>query len=499
MIEIQDATVAYAGPPGTAATAPVLDHVSLRVPEAELVLVVGPTGSGKSSLLRLLGEAGPVGYVPQDPRTSFVADTVEAQVRSGRGVTPRRLEEALDLMGIADLRDRPLAELSGGQQQRVAIATALATHPAVLVLDEPTSALDPVAAEEVLSALHRLVHDVGTTVVVAEHRLERVVHHADAVVLVGGGTVSELLDPAEAMRRSAIRPPLVDLGLLLGWEPLPLSIRDARRRLRAGSSPLPGPLADQHASRFGDPTPNRVPHLGVRGLGVVRGSVVALREVSIDLHPGEVVAMMGRNGAGKSTLLSVLSGGTEPTRGAVTSAPDVRVRGAAQDPSWVVGDDDRVTVATLLRVADDDHGLPAGASAAVLRSLAPDLDHSLAPSQLSEGQRMALALTVTLAPDSDVLLLDEPTRGLDYAAKARLVELVLERAASGSAVVVATHDVELAAAMATTVAVLADGEVVAHGPTREVLVGSPAFAPQVAKVVHPAALLTVAEVRAALA
>jgi energy-coupling factor transport system ATP-binding protein len=139
----------------------------------------------------------------------------------------------------------------------------------------------------------------------------------------------------------------------------------------------------------------------------------------------------------------------------------------------------------------------------VLGRLAPDLevalDAGLTPSQLSEGQRMSVALAVTLAPDSDVLLLDEPTRGLDYAAKARLVELVLERSASGSAVVVATHDVELAAAVASTVAVLAEGEVVAHGPTREVLVGSPAFAPQVAKVARPVALLTVAEVRRALA
>jgi energy-coupling factor transport system ATP-binding protein len=495
VIEIVDATVAYAGPPGSAARAPVLDRVSLRIPEAELVLVVGPTGSGKSSLLRLLGQGDAVGYVPQDPRTSFVADTVEAQVRSGQGVTPRRLEEALDLMGITDLRHRALDELSGGQQQRVAIAAALATHPAVLVLDEPTSALDPVAAEEVLSALHRLVHDVGTTVVVAEHRLERVVHHADAVVLVGDGSVSGLLDPAEAMRRSAIRPPLADLGLLLGWDPVPLSIRDARRRMRASGVSLAEPTSDQHAVR----SPVTVPHLVGRGLGVVRGPVVALREVSLELHPGEVLALMGRNGAGTSTLLSVLAGSTQPTRGAVTAAGDPRVSSAAQDPAWVVGDDPRATVAALLRAADADLGLPAGTSAAVLGRLAPELDDGLTACQLSEGQRMALALAVTLAPDCDVLLLDEPTRGLDYAAKARLVEVVLERAATGSAVVVATHDVELAAALATTVAVLAEGELVAHGPTREVLVGSPAFAPQVAKVVHPVAMLTVAEVRAALA
>jgi energy-coupling factor transport system ATP-binding protein len=235
----------------------------------------------------------------------------------------------------------------------------------------------------------------------------------------------------------------------------------------------------------------------VRGLGVVRGSVVALRDVALDLHHGEVVAVMGRNGSGKSTLLSVLAGATTPTRGVLTTAPDVRIASAPQDPSSLLGED-RLTVASRLQAADTAHGLRAGTCRAVLARLAPDVDGGLTLSELSEGQRMALALAVVLAPDAGLLLLDEPTRGLDYATKARLVELVLERAATGTAVALATHDVELVATVATSVTVLAEGEVVAHGPTREVLVGSPAFAPQVAKVVHPADLLTVAEVRSAL-
>lgn len=493
MIEIRDATVAYAAQPGSAARAPVLEHVTLSIPEGEFVLVVGATGSGKSSLLQLVARSGPVGFVPQDPRESFVADTVEAQVSSGPGVTLRRLEETLDLLGLTELRDRPLTELSGGQQQRVAIGTALATHPLVLVLDEPTSALDPVAAEEVLAALHRLVHDVGTTVVVAEHRLERVVHHADAIVLVRSGRVSEPHSPAEAMRRSPIRPPLVDLGILLGWEPLPLSIRDARRAARSS-----GTVVSQPAHESWTPGP-AAPILQARALGVLRGPVVALRQVSLSVHAGEVVALMGRNGAGKSTLLAVLAGTTAATRGSVLTQPGRRVAAAPQDPSWVTdGPPGQETVEARLARADADHELPTGTTAQVLARLA-QVDHGRPLAALSEGQRVALALAVTLGPPSDVLLLDEPTRGLDYDAKRRLVALLRERAAAGAAVLVATHDVELAAGLATTVAVLAEGEVVAHGPARDVLVGSPAFAPQVAKVMHPAPLLTVAEVRAALA
>ena len=144
--------------------------------------------------------------------SSFVTDTVEEEIAYGMEALVdatamrRRVEETLDLLGLADVRGRPLRDLSGGQQQRVAIGAVLAAGPRILVLDEPTSALDPVAAEDVLATLHRLVHDLGITVVVAEHRLERVIHHADRVVLIGDGGVSGLLDPAEAMVSSPIYP-----------------------------------------------------------------------------------------------------------------------------------------------------------------------------------------------------------------------------------------------------------------------------------------------------
>ncbi|EST37205.1 hypothetical protein N566_14275, partial [Streptomycetaceae bacterium MP113-05] len=179
-----------------------------------------------------------VGTVGQDPLAHFVTDTVEDELAYGMeslGLPPevmrRRVEETLDLLSIAALRDRPLASLSGGQQQRVAIGSVLTPHPRVLVLDEPTSALDPGAAEEVLAVLQRLVHDLGTTVLMAEHRLERVVQYADQVLLLpGNGSTPVLGAPATVMADSPVRPPVVDLGLLAGWSPLPLSVRDARRR-----------------------------------------------------------------------------------------------------------------------------------------------------------------------------------------------------------------------------------------------------------------------------
>ncbi len=543
IIELRGVAVTYTG-----ASRPALRDADLRIGEGELVLVVGPTGSGKSTLLRTLNGLVPhfsggtltgsvvvagrntrehrprdladlVGFVVQDPTSAFVTDTVEDEIAYGMetlGVEPaamrRRLEETLDIMGLADLRERSLRELSGGQQQRVAIAAVLAAGPRVLVLDEPTSALDPVAAEEVLAALHRLVHDLGYTVVLAEHRLERVVQHADRIVLVRDGVVSALLDPAEAMALSPVHPPIVELGRRMGWSPLPLSIRDARRRagtLRTrlsalGTGPSTGePTAPSVAGKSADSDAALV---NTDRRSVRRGVVDALRRVSLKIGPGSVTAVMGRNGAGKSTLLAALVGQLPATGGRVLvggAAPErlaprdrVRVIGLVpQDPDLLLYAD---SVAAECQAADRDFGAPAGTARALLARIAGPVDDDRHPRDLSEGQRLALALSIILAGRPQIVLLDEPTRGLDYPAKRRLVGVLRELAADGHAVVVATHDVELVADVAHRVVVLAEGEVVADGPTNEVLTGSPAFAPQVAKILHPLPLLTVADVTAAL-
>ncbi|WP_240499288.1 ABC transporter ATP-binding protein, partial [Streptomyces prasinus] len=262
MIRFENVSVTYDGSPE-----PSVRGVDFEVPEGELVLLAGPSGVGKSTVLGAVSGLVPhftggtlrgrvtvagrdtrthkpreladvVGTVGQDPLSHFVTDLVEDELAYGMeslGLPPdvmrRRVEETLDLLGLADLRDRPISTLSGGQQQRVAIGSVLTPHPRVLVLDEPTSALDPAAAEEVLAVLQRLVHDLGTTVLLAEHRLERVVQYADRVALLPGPGEPPLLGtPAEVMAVSPVFPPVVGLGRLAGWSPLPLTVRDARRR-----------------------------------------------------------------------------------------------------------------------------------------------------------------------------------------------------------------------------------------------------------------------------
>jgi energy-coupling factor transport system ATP-binding protein len=545
MIRFEQVSMTYPG-----ASAPILTEVDLHVPEGELCLVVGRTGSGKSTLLRAVNGLVPhftggilrgrvtvagrdtathqpreladvVGVVGQDPVNGFVTDVVEEELAYGMeslglpgDVMRRRVEETLDLLGLADLRDRALSTLSGGQRQRVAIGSVLTTHPSVLVLDEPTSALDPPAAEEVLAALQRLVHDLGITVLLAEHRLERVVQYADRLVhLPGGGARLEVGDPAHLLATTPVAPPVVELGRLAGWNPLPLTVRDARQRagelrdrLRAIGQPPPtvgnGGAGHQHDG-------NRCagPHIArTRELTVRYGAVLALKDADLDLHEGQVVALMGRNGSGKSTLLRALTGGVRPTSGEVElrGAPPSTMRPkelihhvglVPQEPADLLYAE---TVAAECHEADRDADAADGTCRALLDRLVPGLDPSCHPRDLSEGQRLGLVLAIVLTSAPPVLLLDEPTRGLDYAAKARLIEILRELAAAGHAILLATHDVELAATVADRTIVLADGEVVVDGPTHEVVVGSPAFAPQTAKVLAPLPWLTVEQVAASL-
>jgi len=408
----------------------------------------------------------------------------------------RRVEETLDLLGIADLRRGSVRSLSGGQQQRVAIGSVLTMHPRVLVLDEPTSALDPTAAEDVLATIARLVDDLALTVVVAEHRMERVVPFADRLVLVEDGRV-RIGEPAELLVDAPVAPPLVHLGRLAGWRPLPLSVREARRRVR--------PLAE----RLGPPplprTPERPPALEARGITVRYGHFTAVDAVDLRVGHGEVVALMGRNGSGKSSLLWAVQGTGDRTTGVVdvdgVDPGDVRPAEARMLVGLVPQ-----TAADLLYLetvdrecdaADDQAGVARGTCRALLERLAPGIVGRRHPRDLSEGQKLALVLAVVLTAQPAVVALDEPTRGLDYPGKAALARILHDLAADGHGIVVSSHDVEFVAAVADTVVVLADGEVVSAGPVRDVLAESPAFAPQVSKVLgHD--WLTVDEVAAAL-
>ncbi len=497
-----------------------IDDVDLALSAGELVVLAGASGSGKSTLLRAANGLVPhatggrfagevlvagrstraheprrltdvVGFVHQDPEAQFVVDHVESDIafaleNLGHDAASmrRRVEEVLDALAIAHLRDRDPATLSGGERQRVAIAGALAAAPGVLVLDEPTSQLDPQGADDVLAALARLNADLGTTVLLAEHRLDRAAPLADRALVMAAGRIVADGPPVEALADYDGAPVVLRLGRLLGWDPPPMTVKDARR-YAVGLGPLGTPETRRATGAQGAPIV-RAEHVRVQ-LGGRR----VLHDIELTLHEGEVVALLGRNGAGKSTLLRALTGFANLAHGTIER--HARVAYVPQDPNALFSAPTaRAEVAATLRLLGRHE--PERVEQ-WLNRLHLDAVAERHPRTLSGGERQRLAIAAVAVGGAEVLLLDEPTRGMDTPSRTALEHAVHEHAAAGGAVLLATHDVELAARVAHRVVVLGAGDVVADGDAATVLAGS-LFAPQVLRVLPP--LLTLADVEAAL-
>lgn len=489
----------------------VLRTVNWDTMEGSVNLLVGPSGSGKSTLLHCLNGliphfhgghfggdatvlgnntrgtaprdlAASVGTIFQDPESQFVTDSVEDEIvftmenlGFGRQTMRLRLEETLDLLGIHHLRQRSISALSGGERQRVALAASLASRPRLLVLDEPTSQLDPLAAHDILTAVERLNLDFGMTVVIAEHRLDRVLPFAENILTVGNGgltsgSTQEMLPTLDDV------PPLVEFGRRNGWSPIPLTIRDARRQLRTL------PQISRHVTGRGTPGERIIQLEDVR---ISYGSHPALTAVSFDGHTGEVVALVGRNGSGKTTLLKQVMGLLRPDSGRVLIDGVDTARQSVQDIARTAGYVPQFPAAILHQeTLRDELAFTAQAQGKHIDPLAVTERLGIAdcldrhPLDLSGGQRQRAALAAICAAEPRVLLLDEPTRGLPGRDKATLARFIRDYAAEGRLVIVATHDVEFLVLCATRVLTLADGELIADGTPARVLSGSLSFATQ---------------------
>ncbi len=507
-------------------TQAALQDVSLDVAAGELCLLAGLSGHGKSTLLRaacglaphfhggrfagrvtLCGldtrEHGPAhlgglaGVLFQDPETQLVMNSVRAELAlalesrgHGAAAVARGVEEVALALGIDHLLDRSTHELSGGEKQRVALGAALVGRPRVVLLDEPTSQLDPVAADELIGLLWRLNQEWETTIVLAEHRLERCLAVADRVIALRDGQIAHDGAPRSFLewageQAPALQTPGARLFSLAGLSPPPVGVKQARATLRRHGL-LPGEPVLAQA-----PIPIRAakdtPALAMRGVWhELRNGPAILRGVTFALAPGESVALMGRNGAGKSTLLRHAAGLLEPTRGRIACSG--RVALLLQNPNDYFLHD---------RVADE---LSAGAlSRAGLEEFA-----QRNPRDLSGGERQRLALAIVARSEKEnvdgdenrdevgegkegagalsVIALDEPTRGMDREAKGVLAAELRRRAGDGQAVLVATHDPEFACACAERVVLLADGRVIADGPAAELLAGGWYFATETARI-----------------
>ena len=523
------------------AAARALSEVTLEVGPGEFVLLAGRSACGKSTLLRAAcglvphfhgGEiegrveaagidamaTGPgelaavVGYLAQDPESQVVSTTVAAEIGlplEMRGDPPsaraRAVEEVALALAIPHLLERTVDTLSGGELQRVALAAALVTRPRLVLLDEPTSQLDPVAGDELIWLLRRLNEEWGVSILLAEHRLERCLAAADRVVALDSGAIAFDGAPRDFLvwaqeNDTALETPAARLFSLAGIEPLPVGVREARQTLVGEGISTPSSL------KLSGETPEAV-RVGIGGKlqAVRRGSksppagAVAIRDLWVELERdderhevlkgvdlrverGERVALMGRNGAGKSTLLRTAAGLVEPVKGKIELPNGLAL--LTQNPGdYLVRE----------RVGDE---LPGAQGEAALRVVG--LEHAVDrdPRDLSGGERQRLALAIALAGRMEgealpgLVALDEPTRGMDRARRAELVELIGGLAAGGAGVVVATHDVEFAAAFAERVVLLGAGVAIADGPAGEILSGGWYFATEVARVLDVPGLIT---------
>jgi energy-coupling factor transport system ATP-binding protein len=523
--------VNYRYPTGTADS---LRDVSLSIAPGEFCVVAGLSGSGKSTLLRAAaglvphfhggGFAGTVivggldtrdhtpsaiggvaGTLLQDPETQIVMNTVRAELAlalenlgGGAGSVARGVEETSLALGIGHLLDRATGELSGGELQRVALAAALVARPSLVLLDEPTSQLDPVAGDELIWQLRRLNQEADTAVLLIEHRLERCLAAADRVIAMADGAVVCDSDPKgflewAAEHEPALQTPGARMLDELGLRPPPSGVKQARATLRAhgllaGREVSEGESATSAKAGAGRGLRARVggssigrllgsgtgedrPALAMRGVWhEIHDGPAILRGLDLRLLPGEPVVLMGRNGAGKSTLLRHAAGLLAPTRGTVKRAG---------------------RVALLLQNPGDyflHERVDAEASPAALEQVGLAGWGARHPRDLSGGQRQRLALAIVLGGEEPaaVLALDEPTRGMDRAAKRALATWLAKRSEDGLAVLVATHDAEFAADFAQRAVLLADGRVIADGPVQEILSGGWYFTTEAARILDGA-------------
>ncbi|ATW27580.1 ABC transporter ATP-binding protein [Candidatus Formimonas warabiya] len=531
VIQIENLTYRYPDTPE-----PALHRINLDIPEGQFVLVVGGSGCGKSSLIRAMaglipefygGEisgrvlldgtdirkmgrrdlSGKVGVVFQDPESQLVMTTVEQEIAFGlenlglpNSLMKRRVMEVSGALALSGHLHGFSPELSGGQKQKVALAAILAMQPDILLLDEPTSQLDPISGEEILTMIRRLNEDNGITVVLIEQRLERCFHLADRVLVMEEGKIISDHHAPDTLARWAVDhgipfiPPLAKLFAGAGFSQIPVTVKEGREILKSHWSRMKKNVPSMETGPKTAPENSPATHPVVAQMENVWFSYPngeeSLKNVSLEIGPGTFTVLMGENGAGKTTLLKILNGLLKPSRGQVKilgrntgklSVEEIAplVGYLSQDPNDYLF---LPTVGEELTFSLKNFNMPdPGVARAISDQLGLTQYLDSNPRDLSSGERQRVALASVLVNRPRLLLLDEPTRGLDYSLKEKLGALLLDLQKQGLAIFLITHDVEFAAEYAGDILLMAEGTIVGQGDKYEMLADSTFYASQVSK------------------
>ena len=520
-----------------------LRDTELHVRQGEFVVILGRSGCGKTTLLRQLkpsvtpvgkkkGQiifdgkdicslddrmaASQIGFVWQDVNVQLVTDKVWHELAFGleslgynNGYVRRRVAEMGSFFGLGDIFHRKVMELSGGQKQLVTLASVMAMSPKALVLDEPTSQLDPIAANDFINSLVRINRELGTTIIMTEHRLEDVLPVCNRSVVMENGRI--IYDGDVRGFAESVRTKRIDRGLYLSMpasvqiymglekdsgKQLPLTVPDARewlvdydRKFREnGGAPVVPEIqnrgADEGVNGSENQADNAAVDKGDKKRGAVNGQKDAgcreehpvvcsldevsfryerntgdvLRQVSLDIYANEILMINGSNGCGKSTMLSLIANLYSPYSGKLRIAKNLRTGMLPQNPELLFT---RRSVRDELIDANDRQQLAEIVRFCRLEEL---LDRH--PYDLSGGEKQRLGLAKVLIADPDILLMDEPTKGLDNGFKMQLADMLRKLQKRGKTIVVVSHDIEFCAVAGDRVALLFDGEVAMVGDVR---------------------------------
>lgn len=523
IVRVSDVTYRY--PKGEE---PALRGVNLEVKRGEVLAIMGPTGAGKTTLVSLFNGLIPhyfegrvagevlvndlstfrhriqdlvehVGLVLQDPETQIFGITVLEDTAFGPSNLgyPREqilnlVREALAAVRLSGYEERLTANLSGGEKQRLAIAGVLAMQPEILVLDEPTSELDPLGRAEVFEAVSALRAERQATVILVEHETEDVLRLADKVAVIAKGEIvwygapRDLFRDVLRTRDLSIRPPEVaELGLklcergLLPTDEIPLTLEEAEAVIR---EMLGGKKLEAQAQTLSSPgTVERTTIIETIDLThVYPGGIQAVSGVNLKIRKGEFIALVGQNGAGKTTLVKHFNGLLTPTSGAVmVNGVDTRELGIgelAKQVGYVFQNPDHqifsTTVEEEIRYGLKNLGLSEDEQEMRIREalslVGLEDKRGRHPFTLSKGERQKVAVASILAIAPPVIIIDEPTTGLDWTGTTRMLELISALHRRGHTVIMITHNMRIVANYAERVIVMSEGKILLDGSPSQV-------------------------------